>query len=162
MIIIYTVIGLLCLFKITNVISYDVMKKKILLRQKWDLNICCGKTDGGGLNVDIVKYKEVQNFIKVDDVYNLPFGDKEFRSVLSSHTIEHLDDPKAFINELNRVGEDIHIILPPLWDFTAAFNVLEHKWLFLTLKKEHKKLPYHIRLPLALFIQEKFGQRIHA
>ncbi len=139
-----------------------MLKKKILLRQKWDLNICCGKTDGGGVNADIIKHKEVKNFVLLNDITSLPFADDQFGTVLSSHTIEHVDDPKSFFSELNRIGRSVHIVLPPLWDITAAFNIFEHKWLFFTLKKEHKKLPFFIRLPGANWIQKKIGQRIHA
>ena len=39
---------------------------------------------------------------------------------------------------------------------------LEHKWIFLTFKKEHSTLPPRVRLPFADAVQEKFGQRIHA
>ncbi|MFO7893230.1 MAG: hypothetical protein R6U63_05835 [Longimicrobiales bacterium] len=53
-------------------------------------------------------------------------------------------------------------MLPPLWDFTAAFNLLEHRWLFLTFKKEHTTLPPYVRLPLARTVQRLLGQRMHA
>lgn len=160
--IIYGIVIVLSVFKITNLISYNLMKKNVLERQKWNLNICCGKTDGGGINADIIKHKEVNNFVLINNIYRLPFEDNQFETVLSSHTIEHVDDPEAFWQELSRVGKKVKLVLPPLWDITAAFNVLEHKWLFLTFKKEHKTLPTYIRLPLALWLQDKIGQRIHA
>jgi hypothetical protein len=53
-------------------------------------------------------------------------------------------------------------VLPPLWDVTAALNVLEHRWVFLTFKKRHSKLPRYVRLPMAGWIQDVLGQRIHA
>ena len=58
-----------------------------------------------------------------------------------------------------RVGKRVTYIMPPLWDITAAFNFIEHKWLFLTFSKEHDTLPKYIRLPFASFIQRIFGQR---
>lgn len=165
MIVLYTlsaIAAFAAFLKVLNVISYDMLKDRILNRRKWDLNICCGKTDGGGVNADIVKHGEVPKFVKIDDVYHLPFPDKAFERVLCSHTIEHVEDPEAFFEELQRVGEEVTLVLPPLWDISAALNVLEHKHVFLTFKKEHTTLPPYVSLPLARPIQETFGQRMHA
>lgn len=144
----------------TNVISYTIIKKSVLKSRVWDLNICCGGTDGGGINADITKYKNLPNFVLTKDIYNLPFKDKQFEHVLTSHTIEHIDDPRGFMEELNRVGENVTILLPPIWDLTAAFNFLEHKWLFLTLRTKVSSLPRHFHLPLSGWYQKKYGQRI--
>ncbi len=147
---------------LTNYISYHIMKRRVLERRIWDLNICCGKTDGGGVNADIVKHSSVPNFYKIDNIYQLPFTDKYFQKVLCSHTIEHVDDPQDFYQELSRVGNEVKLVVPPLWDLSAALNLLEHKWLFLTFKKEHSGLPAYIKLPLAGFIQKLLGQKIKA
>jgi hypothetical protein len=143
---------------VLNWISYTYLKGKIIRRRIWDLNICCGRTDGGGVNADIIKHTDVSNFVVVKNIYRLPFRDGEFDSILCSHTIEHVDDPWSFDRELRRVGTQITYILPPLWDITAAFNVLEHKWLFLTFRTEHTKLPRFVRLPLASSLQASIGQ----
>lgn len=145
-----------------NYLSYKVLKRRILRRQKWDLNICCGKTDGGGINADIVSHVHVPKFVQIGDIYNLPFRDKQFRSVLCSHTLEHVDDPIRFFAELRRVGHEVTVVIPPLWDISAVLNVFEHCWIFLSLKKEHRRLPPFIRLPLARTIQKFLGQKIHA
>lgn len=144
-----------------NFLSYNLLKNRILRRRRWDLNICCGKTDGGGVNADIVKHADVPNFIQVD-IYNHPFRDKQFEHVLCSHTIEHVEDPERFFAELQRVGEEVTLVVPPLWDISAVLNVFEHRWIFLTMRKEHKKLPMYVPLPFADRIQSRFGQRIHA
>ena len=159
--ILLAVLGIPLFLKLLNFVSYDVLKNRIVDRQKWDLNICCGKTDGGGVNADIVRHAAVPNFHQVD-VYNLPFEDDQFRTVLCSHTIEHVEDPVRFYRELERVGEEVTLIVPPLWDLSAVLNVLEHRWIFLTFRKEHQQLPPHVRLPLAATVQRLFGQRIHA
>jgi hypothetical protein len=145
-----------------NFLSYNVLKSRIVCRRRWDLNICCGKTDGGGVNADIVQHCELPRFVEIDNVCELPFADKSFGHVLCSHTIEHVDDPAGFYRELKRVGQDVTIVLPPLWDISAAFNFLEHRHLFLTFKKEHQTLPPYIRLPFARTVQRIFKQRIHA
>jgi len=147
---------------VTNYISYHIMKNRVIDRRDWDLNICSGKTDGGALNVDIIKHTELPNFKKIKNIYNLPYPDNHFEYVLSSHTIEHVQDPLKFYNELRRVGKNVKIIVPPLWDLSAAFNILEHKWIFLTFKTEHSTVPPFIKLPFARIFQEKFGQKIKA
>lgn len=157
-------IFLACMFFLffLNFISYQLMKQGILKRQSWDLNICCGKTDGGGVNADIMDHASVNNYVHLDNIYNLPFADKQFEHVLCSHTIEHVEEPESFDRELRRVGENIIYVIPPLWDLSAAFNFFEHRWLFLTLKKEHKTLPRYIKLPFSHKVQSLIGQRIHA
>lgn len=144
-----------------HLLSYKLLKHRVIERRSWDLNICCGKTDGGGVNADIVPHIKLPKLVQVN-VYRLPFHDHTFDQVLCSHTIEHVQNPQAFYDELKRVGEEITLVLPPLWDITAALNVFEHRWIFLTLKKKHNKLPPHVRLPLAHWIQDHLGQRIHA
>lgn len=147
---------------INHYLSYIVLKNRVLRRNKWDLNICCGKTDGGGINADIFKHEDVPNFVLVDNIYNLPFKNNQFENVLCSHTMEHVENPPLFYKELKRVGKKITIILPPLWDISAVFCFFEHRWIFLTFRKEHKKLPKYVKLPIAEFIQKKRGQKIKA
>ena len=143
-------------------LSYAVLKGRILRQRRWDLNICCGKTDGGGVNADIVEFGEINNFCKINDVYSLPFGDGEFEWVMSSHTVEHLEEPAAFDWVVRGVGKNVVYIVPPLWDVGAMLNMHQHKWVFLTLKKKHHRLPRYVRLPLARTIQRVWGQRIKA
>jgi hypothetical protein len=161
--IILYLLGAVLLLQLLNYLSYGVLKNRILRsRPAWGLNICCGKTDGGGVNADIVKHLDVPNFVLVEDIYDLPFGDGQFETVLCSHTIEHVDHPQRFFVELSRVGQEVTLVVPPLWDLSAALNVLEHRWLFLTLRKRHSAVPRHVPLPGARAIQRMFGQRIHA
>ena len=153
-----TLLGL----KALNVLSYSFLKQRILRRHRWDLNVCCGKTDGGGVNADIVQHRALPNFVLLDSVYALPFEDGQFETVLCSHTMEHVEDPERFFAELKRVGREVTVVLPPLWDVSAALNVLEHRWIFLTLRKEHTTLPPRVPLPLAAWLQRRIGQRVHA
>ena len=82
-----------------NYLSYRYLKLRTLRRQHWDLNICCGKTDGGGLNVDVVRHAAVPNFVLVEDIYRLPFRDGEFATALCSHAMEHVEDPALFLKD---------------------------------------------------------------
>ena len=143
-----------------HLFSYKILKNKILKSRKWDLNICCGKTNGGGINADIKKHKNLPNFILIKNIYKLPFKNKQFNYVLCSHTIEHVDDPIQFYKELKRVGKNVVLVIPPLWDICAAFDITVHKWLFLTFKKKHAELPRFIPLPFANAFHKVFGQKI--
>jgi SAM-dependent methyltransferase len=148
---------------LTNFFSYHILKNRTLKRRVWDLNICCGKTDGGGINVDIKKHKDIPNFVLIKNIYHLPFKDKEFKYILCSHTIEHVDEPIKFYKELRRIGQNIVIVVPPLWDISASImNILEHRWIFLTLRKEHIELPKFVPLPFAKRFQKLFCQKITA
>jgi len=151
-------VGVIAYLYLSHYVSYSLLKNKILKDKQWGLNVCCGKTDGGGVNADIFEHKELPNFRLLDDIYNLPFLNQEFETILCSHTIEHVDDPAAFLKELRRVGKEVTIVIPPLYDITAALNLFEHKWIFLTFKKKHTTLPPHIRLPFSNLTHNKIGQ----
>lgn len=155
-------LSLTVLMYVLHRLSYFHLKRRYLRERHWGLNICCGKTDGGGVNADIVRHEEVPNFRLIEDVYRLPFADAEFDSVLCSHTVEHVDDPLRLDRELRRVGAEVVYILPPLWDLAAALNVFEHRWIFLTLRKSHTRLPRYVKLPFSAALQRLVGQRIAA
>lgn len=159
--IILIVVFIVFLLWFLNYLSYTVLKRRIIRGCTWDLNICCGRVDGGGINADIIAHEKIPRFVIVD-VYRLPFKDKQFNHVLCSHTIEHIPRPEEFFKELHRVGREVTLILPPLWDISAALNFLEHRWIFLTFKKRHSTLPPRIRLPFARTYQRKAGQRLSA
>lgn len=143
-------------------LSYDVLRVRHTKASAWELNICCGTVDGGGVNADIVRHASLPNFVLIENVYRLPFADHRFECTLCSHTAEHVDDPDEFDRELRRVSKEVVYLLPPLWDLAAAFNILEHRWIFLTWRKRHTELPPRIRLPFAARIQARLGQRIVA
>lgn len=147
---------------LAHFVSYKLGKNRILKRQKWDLNICCGRTDGGGVNADVVQHGVLPRFVQVSSIYDLPFKDAEFETVLCSHTIEHVDDPERFYVELQRVGRRVTLVVPPLYDLAAVLSIMEHKWIFLTFRKEHQDLPAFVKLPFADAIQRRFGQNNNA
>jgi hypothetical protein len=146
-----------------NFISYRVIKNRVLRERRWDYNICCGLTDGGGINADITQFAPIPNFELVTDVTALVHPAGRFERVLCSHTLEHVDDPKAMFAELQRVGRQVTILVPPLWDLGAAFNPLEHRVIFLTFATRHDdQLPPYIRYVPARWWQDWRGQRIAA
>lgn len=147
--------------RFAHYLSYTVLKNKTLKKRKWDLNISCGKTDGGGINADIKKHANVPNFKLITDVNNLPFKNKQFEWVLSSHTIEHVENPEKFFDELKRVGKNVVLVVPPLWDIGASLlSFPYHRWTFLTIKKEHTELPKYIPTPLSKTYMKLFGQKM--
>jgi len=150
------------ILRILNHLAYHHLKHQRLKRERWALNIGCGRTDGGGVNADIVCHADLPNFVLIENIYSLPFADGAFENVFCSHVMEHVDDPDAFYGELKRVGRRVVILLPPLWDLGAAFNIFEHKWLFLTLNTEHETLPRRVRLPLAASAHRLLGQAVKA
>lgn len=162
MYIVLVFIAVVIILRLLNRLSYIYLKNKIIKSQKWDLNICSGKTDGGGINADVVRFGNVHNFELISDIYHLPFSDNQFKSVLCSHTMEHVEDPDAFFRELKRVGEVVVILTPPLWDIGAVINIFEHKWIFLSFKTKHVSLPRKVRLPGANRIHKLIGQVFHA
>ncbi len=146
-----------------NHISYRLIKGRVLRERRWDYNICCGTTDGGGVNADIVQHAELPRFELVSDVARLAHGDAAFDTVLCSHTLEHVDDPDLMFRELQRVGKRVTILVPPLWDLAAALNPFEHRVIFLTAVSRHDdRLPPFIRYAPARWIQARLGQRIDA
>lgn len=143
----------------SHVVDYHWLKKEHVKKEAWGLNICCGDTDGGGVNADVVE-RDVPNFVKIKNIYDLPFQDEEFETVLCSHTMEHVEKPDEFLKELKRVGENVTILVPPVWDLLGWLAFQEHKWQFLTTETRHEnKLPPKIKLPY-WGLQEKLGQEI--
>jgi SAM-dependent methyltransferase len=148
---------------LANFVSYRVIKDRVLRERRWDYNICCGQTDGGGINADIVQFGAIPNFELVTDVTRLPHADQAFGTVLCSHTLEHVDDPAAMFAELRRVGRRVTILVPPLWDLGAALNPFEHRVIFLTFRTRHEDhLPPYIAYRPARWLQRWRGQRVVA
>ena len=74
-------------------------------------------------------YKE-KKFIKINEK-NLPFKNKEFDFVISSHVIEHVEDFEFFVKELERISSKGYIELPSrLGDNLVFENENDHIWWF--------------------------------
>jgi len=166
--ILITIAAALIVLPVLNFFSYRVVGAIIRnCRKKWDLHICCGRTDGGGVNVDIVNHADAPNRVVVDDVCSLPFQNGASEATLCSHTIEHVEDPAAFCDELRRVSNHVTLVVPPLGDLCAVLNVFEHRHLFFSPSfslsaRSITDLPRFIELPGAQFFQERLGQKIRA
>lgn len=77
----------------------------------------------------------------IADGYHLPFGDKTFDYVICSHILEHMDDPKRFVDEVVRVGKRGYIEVPSAlserifgWNFHHWYCSMESGTLILRKK----------------------------
>ena len=77
---------------------------------------------------DLSYYYKNKNFIRLDGK-SLPFKDKEFDFVITSHVLEHVKDVNLFISELERVSERGYIELPTKLEDNLVFeNKNDHLW----------------------------------
>ena len=97
------------------------------------LDIGCGYTAHESATVvcdvqDLSSFYYNRNFIKLESEI-LPFKDKEFDFVISSHVIEHVKDVTVFIKELERVSSKGYIELPTILEDNLVFeNKKDHLW----------------------------------
>ena len=69
----------------------------------------------------------------VSSAEKLPFKDKEFDFVYSSHVIEHVEDVSYFIKEIERISYKGYIELPSLLEDNIVLSdnsLNDHKWIF--------------------------------
>ena len=117
--------------------SIKHLNKIIKENPKWRiLDIGCGYRAHPNATViadtqDLSNYYKDKKFIKINRK-EYPFKDKEFDYVIASHVIEHVEDFKFFINELERISSKGYIELPSrLGDNLVFENETDHLWWFL-------------------------------
>ena len=97
------------------------------------LDIGCGYTAHKKANVicdvqDLSEFYKGRDFVKLKDK-TLPFKDKEFDFVITSHVIEHVEDVNFFIKELQRISTKGYIELPTILEDNLVFeNKNDHLW----------------------------------
>ena len=97
------------------------------------MDIGCGYTANEFANTicdvqDLSNFYKDKNFIKLENK-QLPFKDNEFDFVIASHVLEHVEDYKFFINELERVSKKGYIELPTKFEDNLVFeNKKDHLW----------------------------------
>ncbi len=112
------------------------------------LNIGCGKTDAGGINIDVVK-SNVNNFRIVDANQKLPFKEKQFSAIFASNIIEHLSSPEFSLKEFRRVGDKFYIGYPRWWQL-GTWLTPDHKWL--VFKRKGKDFRFIRYSPVVAYI----------
>ena len=97
------------------------------------LDIGCGYSAHEKANVicdiqDLSHFYKNKKFVRLESK-KLPFKDKEFDFVISSHVIEHVEDVSFFIKELERVSSKGYIELPTSLEDNLVFeNKNDHLW----------------------------------
>jgi len=77
---------------------------------------------------DLSRFYKDKNFIKLNDKV-LPFKDREFDFVISSHVLEHVEDVSFFIKELERISSKGYIEVPTILEDNLVFdNKNDHLW----------------------------------
>jgi len=114
--------------------SKQYIDNQIKQNQNWNiLDIGCGYTAHENASVicdiqDLSDFYKNKKFVKLESK-KLPFKDKEFDFVISSHVIEHVEDVSFFIKELERVSSKGYIELPTSLEDNLVFeNKNDHIW----------------------------------
>tara|TARA_B100000900_G_scaffold13583_1_gene11005 strand:- start:197 stop:826 length:630 start_codon:yes stop_codon:yes gene_type:complete len=77
---------------------------------------------------DLSNFYKDKNFVRLENKI-LPFKDNHFDFAIASHVLEHVDDPKFFISELERVSSKGYIELPTKLEDNLVFeNKKDHLW----------------------------------
>ena len=114
--------------------SKDYIQSILSKKPDWKiLDIGCGYGANEFANTicdvqDLSKFYKDKNFIKLENK-QLPFKDNEFDFVIASHVLEHVEDFKFFISELERVSKKGYIELPTKLEDNLVFeNKNDHLW----------------------------------
>ena len=103
------------------------------------LDVGCGNTPHGKVNIDIHKKKGVPNFLLADAQY-LPFKDRSFNTVFSAHMLEHCVHPSKVLSEFQRVAKQKIVVKVPnvsVWDIGAGHMYSWSKNSFHRLLEQH-------------------------
>ena len=116
--------------------TLNIINKKLEENPSWKiLDLGCGYTANKNATVvadvqDLSNFYKDKKFIKINEK-KLPFKDKEFDFVITSHVIEHVDDSDFFIKEIERISNQGYIELPSkLGDNLVFENLTDHIWWF--------------------------------
>ena len=114
--------------------SKNYIQKILSENKSWKvLDIGCGYTPNEYATTicdvqDLSNFYKDKEFIKLND-QKLPFEDNQFDFVIASHVIEHVEDIKFFISELERVSKKGYIELPTKLEDNLVFeNKKDHLW----------------------------------
>ena len=114
--------------------SKDNIQSILSKNTNWKvLDIGCGYTANKFATTicdvqDLSNFYKGRNFVKLEGK-RLPFEDNHFDFVIASHVLEHVEDYKFFINELERVSNKGYIELPTKLEDNLVFeNKSDHLW----------------------------------
>ena len=114
--------------------SKQHIEKILSSNPQWKiLDIGCGYSANNYANVicdvqDFSKYYKDKKFVRLENKI-LPFSNKEFDFVISSHVMEHVNDVEFFISEIERISSKGYIELPTKLEDNLVFeNKKDHLW----------------------------------
>jgi len=114
--------------------SKQHIEKILSSNPHWNiLDIGCGYSANNYANVicdvqDFSKYYKDKKFVRLENKI-LPFSNKEFDFVISSHVMEHVNDVEFFISEIERISSKGYIELPTKLEDNLVFeNKKDHLW----------------------------------
>ena len=137
------------------------------------LDIGCGYTAHKNATViadiqDLSNFYKGKNFVKISEK-KLPFKNKEFDFVISSHVIEHVEDFEFFIKELERISSKGYIELPTrLGDNLVFENENDHIWWFcyddinnrLIVSKKNQLIEPYITVSIAKLFEKIYRESL--
>lgn len=111
-----------------------------------------GKTSWGDINCDLAEppgcRREHGTWFCHCDAHDLPFADGQFGAVISTHVLEHLDDPKRALEEFHRVADEVFVVTPT-WAATHTWLHPGHQWYRSEVTGEFKPLWRRLKPPPA-------------
>ena len=114
--------------------SKKYIEKLLQNNSTWNiLDIGCGYNASKFAKVicdvqDLSNHYQDKKFIRLTEK-KLPFKDKEFDFVVTSHVMEHVEDIDFFIKELERVSKKGYVELPTMLEDNLVFeNKKDHIW----------------------------------
>lgn len=94
-------------------------------------SLLLGPTLWGDVNLDIAAPKDVlpgPNVVSWGDAHRLPYPDNYFGATVSSHMVEHVDNPQAALCEMQRVTEGTVYAIVPKWWAPHTWFYTDHQW----------------------------------
>ncbi len=89
---------------VLNVSSRDCEANDYILRAQPEALVINAEISGGLMKV-AAQIRPYVEQIKIETYSRLPFDDQLFDRILSLETLEHVEDPIAFLNELHRIAK---------------------------------------------------------
>jgi len=154
--------------------SINFINDLLSKNQAWKiLDIGCGYTANNYATVladakDLSNFYKSKKFIQIKDE-KLPFKDKEFDFVISSHVIEHVKNFEFFIKELERISFKGYIELPSRFGDNLVFeNQKDHIWWFkyddikkqIVASKRNQIVDPFITVSMAKFLEKSFRESL--
>lgn len=107
--------------RILNISSRDCEAADYILNKNPGVQIVNAEISQGLIDV-ARKVRPYAEQVKIDTYSELPFKDKSFNRIVTLETLEHVEDPIKFLNELFRVSTDDAIMVLSCPPKTSEFS----------------------------------------